>query len=378
MNKYIKIPENKDIDLDMMINLYLDPLNIYIPIFKKEKFKLNTYIYKNTYFDNFISSVSGKISGSKKVIINGKSCPALEVTNDFKENVLKKNKKKKIKNKEELIQILNDYHLIDIIKKMSNKDIKNLVITSVDEDIYSYNELMILANYANKICNTITELLNILNIDTATIAVKNTFFKAIKNLKAIIGTYPNIDLKLLNDYYLISYDTFICKELNIKEENSLILTSNDIYNLYNVLIKGNIINEKFVTISGNAVLKSLVIKTRLGISIEELITKLVKITNSEYEIYLNGPIKGEKINDISNYIITNDIRNIVINKREEKQIVDCINCGVCYKVCPFNINVINYYNKNKKCSKCSGCGLCNYVCPANIDLKSKVYGGKHE
>ena len=39
----------------------------------------------------------------------------------------------------------------------------------------------------------------------------------------------------------------------------------------------------------------------------------------------------------------------------------CLNCGLCYRVCPLGINPL------KKNSKCIKCGLCNYVCPSNIN-----------
>ena len=272
----LKIKDKNEMNIDLMINLYLDPVDIYIPIIKEEKFKLNTYVYKNTYFDKYHSSISGKIVGSKKVYINKKAYPALKITNDFKENILNKNKRKKVNNKIELISLLEEYHLDKIIKKINNKNIQNLVITSVDDEIYAYNELMILANYTNKIYDTIDKLLKILDLKMATIAIKNTSFKAIKNVNAIKGTYPNIDIKLLRDYYLVSYDTFICQELNLKLEETLVLSSNDIYNIYNIF-KGNIVNETFITISGNAILKSMVINTRLGTSLEEIINKLIKI-----------------------------------------------------------------------------------------------------
>ncbi len=378
MQTLIKIPENKNITLDTMINLYLDPLKIYIPIIKKEKFKLNTYIYKNTYFDSFIASVSGKITGSKKVIVGKKTLPALEITNDFKENNNYKISKKKIKNKEELFNLLNVYHLTNILNKIKGKELINFVVSAIDIDTYAYNELMLLTNYAKKICDTINELNRILNINEATIVIQNTAFNAIKNLTSIIGTYSNINIKLLADYYLMGYDSFICKELNFNDNNTLILSINDIYNLYNILFKGNIINEVFITINGNAIEKAMVIKTRLGTSIEEIINKLINIIDKDYEIFINDPIKGVKVKDINNYIITNDIKCIVINKKVSLEIYDCINCGMCYKVCPFNIKVIDNYNKKKFNKKCNGCGLCNYICPSNIDLKSRVYGGKNE
>ncbi len=375
MNTFIKIPEAKNINLDMNINLYLDSKTIFIPIVKKENFKLNSYVYKNTYFGNYISSISGKITGSKKIKINKKIYPALVITNDFKEEAVKKEKRKKIINKEDLLTILKEYHLDNIIAKINHKNIKRLVVTSIDEDPYTFNELLILASYSSKICDTISKLLKILAIDNAIIAVKDTFFRAIKNVKSIIGTYHNINMKLIRDYYSVSYDKVLCKELNIKEDESLVLTSNDIYNLYNIL-KERFVNEVFMTISGDVIEKSMVVKTRIGTSIKEIVDKLVVINNKNYDIYINGIVKGIKVDDLTDYIVTDEVKSIVFKKREVKELRECINCGVCVKVCPVNIDVIKCLEEHKQDKNCLDCGLCNYICPSNINLKDVINGGK--
>ena len=35
----LKIKDKNEMNIDLMINLYLDPVDIYIPIIKEEKFK---------------------------------------------------------------------------------------------------------------------------------------------------------------------------------------------------------------------------------------------------------------------------------------------------------------------------------------------------
>ena len=63
---------------------------------------------------------------------------------------------------------------------------------------------------------------------------------------------------------------------------------------------------------------------------------------------------------------------------EEDNETECINCGACKKICPFNINVKNCYFDKMKHKNCIGCGLCNYICPAKINLKKVVWGRKYE
>lgn len=375
MKALIKIDENPNINIVGKIYEFIDPTKIYIPILTNISFHKNDYVYKNNYYSNFISSVSGYVSGSKKVYLNNKFINALEVTNDFKENSHIKRRKKKITNREELIDNLKRFCFFDIIDKVDDNK-SNLIISCVDEEEYSINEFMRLSNNYDEILMTIDFLSKILKIKNVSLAIKNTNAKSIKNVKSIIGSFPNIKIVLLPDNYLIGLKTNLCEFLNLKEEDSLVLTTNEIYDLYTTSIKFRDITEKYVTISGDALTKSFLINVKLGTSLTEIIKKYCKIKEKEYNVYVNGFMQGINVNK-EDVIITKEINTIVINKNREEA-TECINCGACHKICPVNINPKRCYFNKVINSKCIGCGLCNYICPANIDLKRVAKGNMYE
>ena len=373
MLQLIKLENNNHIFLVNHINEYLNPLYIYIPIFDKTTFKMKDYVYKNTLFGDEVASVSGNILGSKKIIVNKKHIPALKIKNDFKENNISKKRVKKINSKEELIELLNNFNLKDIANIiLSKQNIKNFIVSSIDEEIYAINEFIILSNYYNEILDTIEYLLKLFSLDKSLILTKNTNSKSIKNVKSIIGTYPKINISLVPDKYIISRDEFICKYLNISLDETLILKTSEIYKIYKVLLKAKMNTETIITISGDAIEKSLVINTKIGVSLKELLDEFIKFICDDYEVYVNGYLSGIKIENIDEVIITKNTSSIVINKSKKEEESSCINCGACKKICPVNINVkYCYFNKlsHKNCIKC---GLCNYVCPARLKLKEIV------
>ena len=378
MLNLVKLKENNEINIVNHIHTFKDPAYIYIPILKGQTFKVNDYIYKNECIDSFFSSISGNIKNSKKVLYKKGLVYAIEIENDYKENSKTKRTKNKTSNKEDLINALQSYYQDNILNKIKNiKEIKNLVISSIDEEEYSLNEFLRLTNNYIEILDTIDVLLNIFNIDKASLAMKSTNYKSIKNVKSISGSYPNIDINLVPDKYLISYKDFLCKYLNLEKENTLVLKTNEVYNIYSIL-KNTDISEKLITISGNAIEKSLIINTRLYTSLNELLDKFIKIKDFEYDVYINGYLNGKKYNNLDDIIITGDIDTIVINKREMKEQIDCINCGACMKICPQKINVLKCFNNLTSHKKCIGCGSCNYVCPANIKLKEIVMSDDNE
>jgi len=379
MLKLYKIEDDHNINLTNNIIDFKNPTYIYIPIDENSTYKINDYIYKNTYFGEYISSISGYITGTRKVLINQKKLDALEVENDFQENILSKKKLKRIENKELLLDSLKEYNLTKTVDKiLSFKRIDNLVITCIDEEQYSLHEFLRLSNNYEEVLETTDYLINLFKLNNCILINKSTNSKSIKNVKSQLGRYPNIKTLLVPDKYLIGYKDFLCEYLNLNTENTLILTTNEVYDIYNIIKKGKDITEKLITISGDALCECLNINIRLNTSLKEIIEEFAKLNTDNYEVYVNGYLNGYKISNLNDFIISKDVHTIVINKADNEEYLECINCGACQKICPYNINVKKcYYNKvNHK--KCIGCGLCNFICLAKINLKDIVMSDNNE
>jgi len=378
MSNLVNLKNNDNINIVNKINNYNDPEKIYIPVkYLENNIKINEYIYKNTYFNDYICSISGTVDGIEKMIFNNKREECIIVKNDYKENIKNKNKKITVSDKGELIDLLNQFKLQKIKNKLIDiKKIKNLIISSIDEEFYSVKEFICLVNNYHEILDTIDFLIKIFNLNDSLLVTKNTDYKSIKNVKSIIGTYPNIKMTLAPDKYLIGNKEFLCNYLNINKDETLLLTTSEIYKIYKIL-NGKDINDTIITISGNAINKSIIVNVKLGISLKSLLNKYIKYSEKKYEIFINGMMQGYKFNIEEDAVIDDNVDYIVINKKEEKEVLACINCGACTKICPYNINVKKCYDNKLSHKKCIGCGLCNYICPVNINLKEIVKSDKY-
>jgi len=377
MKNLIKIKDHESIKFVNEINYFRAPEKIYVPTkCLKETFKINDYVFKNTIFDNYVSSVSGKIINVDEILYNNSKSEVLVVENDYKENINNKNKKVKIKSKEDLIEVIKKYNLENIYKKITEiKDISHFVVKSIDEEVYSIKQLILLQNYYHEILETINLIQSVLKLKQSLLVTKNTNFNSIKNVKSIIGTYPNIMIRLVEDKYLIGEDVFLCKHLNYNLQKTLILTVEEILEIHNIIF-GHSMVETIITVSGNKIKSPLIMSVRIGTSLKEIMSKYLSDLGTDYDIFINGLLKGYRIKDGEDILISKEIHSIVINKIERKSITNCINCGACKKICPVNINVKLCYEKKLKHKKCLGCGLCNYICPANLKLKEIVSGDK--
>ena len=377
MTKYVKIKNNEDVKINKEIKEYLTPDYIYIPYMESDTLNVKgkESIYKNSIIltnkDKFIySPVSGIVVGLCDNIVNNKKQKTIVIENDFKENTHRSSGVKKNPyniSKTDLIKSITSYSAFN-----GNLNGKTLVVNGIDkeplEQTYSYLTL----EHTDKILEVVDALINILDIHKCFFFFFDSDSNNVITLLNQMGTYPNIELKLMKDYYPIGDKTVLINELvmNSKLDDGVVyLTVEDAYNIYNVLKRKGPITEKLVTIGGSALNKEKVLNVKIGTRIADIINDEFKIKDDNYDIIINGLLSGYKVSSL-NTIITPEIRSVFLEKRIKIKEDKCINCGLCHINCPVKADPRSKVNMNK----CIKCGLCNYICPARIQL----VGEKHE
>ena len=379
---------NKNDFVEKKVHDYLNPEFVYIPI--EDGFELvvkdNEHVLKEQVLMskgdiNIYTPISGYIKGkTDSIYVNNKKTNALVIENDYKEQV---------KKPKGVIRYISDYskeELIDIVKSYRASKVnldtnaKILVINGTDKDPYEKTRSYMINTYADKLLETIDALSTVFDIKETIFAVNNNDTNNVISLSSHIGTYPNIRLKLLPDIYPIGFKSILIKNVLSKKqinEGVLVLNLEDVYNIYTVLKRKKPILEKIVTISGNALENSLVIKVKVGTSMQDIIKNTCKIKLDDYYVITNGLISGITLDSL-NSVITNDVRSIFLNTVDNQKEVDCINCGLCNLKCPVHLNP-KYIKEHSKADKstCIQCGLCSYICPSRINFKPYV-GGYHE
>jgi len=365
--------------MNSIINL-IDETYIYIP-YKDGTLNINNgdYIYKEDLIINnnkkIFSPVSGTVLGL--TTINNKKYIVIE--NDYKEKTRKRFGTKKYINKyskEELIDLINEYNVID------NFDItsKVLIVSGLDQYVDEITYSTLIKEYTIQILDTIDALIDIMNIKKCFFTVNSSDSKLVDLLLNNMGTYPKIDLKLFNNNHYISNKSFLINKLTNyknKKYNQQYLNILDIINIYNVLKKNRYNTETFITLGGNLIDYKKVLRVKIGSNIKDILDKY----NIDYNnVIINGLLNGIHLKDV-NYIIDKNIRSIFINSISNDKEYDCINCGLCNDVCPVNINPkYMYFNKDDKSKKykkeCINCGICSYLCPSKINLNKGVRNDK--
>ncbi len=380
MAELISIKHDKDLEVNKKTYNYLNPDFVYIPYEKGYilNIKTNETVNKESVLlskDNkyIYSPISGTVIGACEMIINKNKVPAIVIENNFCEKVNElSGAKKQINNysKEEVIKLVNEYNAFEGILEGNI-----IVINGVDLEIYEATRSYIINQHSIEILETADALYEIFNCNKCYFIIKNNDAENVETLVHHIGTYPNIDLKLMPDLYPIGHKDVLISKLPISKENKkniIYLTVEEVLAIYNVLRKKRPITEKLVTISGNLIDKSKVINIKIGTTLKDILFNNFKIKSDDYKIIINGLLSGYEVDSLD-VVITKDIRSIFINSEKTDKPKRCINCGMCHTKCPMGCSKKHNYNLDK----CIECGTCTYICPANINFKD-VKGEKND
>lgn len=384
-----KISENK---LEPEIKEFLNPRFIFLPILEGFKLKVQDedYVYKNDIIamrkDGRImySSISGHVLGVKEMLYgSGKKIPSVVIKNDFKENMRSRKSAKKYINdytKKDFLEVLGDLSIYYkgeyLVDKLDFED-KVVIINAVSVEPNFKNKYFTFKSHIEDILETADLIYTFTHSKKIVLALKNTDSDLINDVMNVIGTYPNIELKLISDAYPNGMDEMLKK--NLEEPEAIVFDVEEVMAIYDALKRELPQVEKLITITGNAVRPNRVLKVKIGSLMSEAFINNFDFTYEAVEVHLNGLLRGRVV-DTLNFVITSDIEGMTVVQKEPKIQEECMSCGLCSKNCPMGLNpkyVFDHNGNVKKeyYDKCIGCGLCNYNCPANRDLRSFMWRG---
>ena len=349
-----------------------------------------------------LSTVSGTVVGFlEKYISNGNLVDCIVIENDFKEKFLNKvGKKKDITkyNKKEFIYMLAHNGITGMggsdfptyIKYNNDKKINCLIVNGTECEIYASADSSIMYNKPQEILEAIDAILEIMDIDCAYIAIKETNVKVIKKISKYINSYPNIKMYFMLDAYPCGYERILVSSiLGLSydkipiEVGAIVNNVSTIYAIYEMLKYQKPLIERTVTISGEGIKHPANYRVKIGTNLSEIILKTEKYNKLKNPVLIAGGAMMGKSIPSDELIVTKDLNCILVLENKEEKINPCIKCGKCSEVCPRGLipsMIISNRNisKDLHIDKCIGCGLCSYVCPAKIEIRDIIKKIKEE
>ena len=236
-------------------------------------------------------------------------------------------------------------------------------------------------NTAQTLEELLDDLDNMFHLEHIIVCVSASSSENISNLMSDLGMYPHIELKMVPSLYLLGKTEFLLSYLGMDEKNTVVIKASRFYDAYNTLKRGRCPSDKLFTISGNAIKNPMVIQSKIGVLLKDIIKELIEFKEKDFLFIAGGLMQG-KIIDIDNFVITHSLDSILIMKKEEaKKSLSCLKCGACHDICPKGLypNLFSdpvYFEQKKNI--CLKCGLCSYICPVYINFNKYWKGENNE
>ena len=348
--------------------LYYKVNNINTKFYIKSKSNVfkETLLFEDNGINNY-SNISGQVMGMKKL----DNHDYLVVKNDFHEKYsTPKSYRRKINklSKKEILDILvtngvssyssNIKYFINNFESIDSL-VLNLLVCEDSEKIYSE----VFNKHNSDILEVFDAISQSFDITNPIIMLSDTDDRNIEYVTNLSGMYPDIRIVLSHDKYPASHPLLITRKLNLS--NALVLTSMDLYYLYSIIKRNKKVFDKTILLTGEELDADYYIDTKLNVLVSDLISLCGIKLNADDIICKNSAIRAEILS--LNDTVDTTIDSIIIAKKEISKAGECINCGLCNKNCPQNINPQIYkINKLPFPGKCINCNMCSYVCPKKI------------
>lgn len=365
MKKLLTIAKDSNIKVNSQISYFLEPENVYLPINKEliNKMQIKSVKKGELLYNDIYSPISGQLKG----VLNKNNKYYLIIHNDFREEDL-------YKGVEEFTTVNIKTNFIENLKKYNHFDwdlltnIKTIILNGIEDEPYVANKTFLHCYETSGILQMLDLISEAYKIPNVFIYLKETDRESIEAFNEYLGTYPNIKIKILPDYYPIGNE-FIMQDFLKLTPESYIFSTEKMYDMYVKIIKERVKDTTFLTITGDAIINPQVFKVKIGTLLKDIVKENIDFIDHNYTMYVNGIMKSE-VSKIEDIIITEDIRAIYFMKNKKYVSKDCSNCGKCNEVCPVNCNpYLALKTKGKyQNEKCINCGLCTFICPSYIDL----------
>ena len=387
---------------------FIVPEHVYIKIDKTSDLIMepNTKVFKGSIMgyhqEPFKLPIISTVSGLFRDVIKENGSLYAVIENDMLEKYEKRQGyKRKITNytKEGFVELLYRNAVIGqggsgfpaYIKYATVRPVNHLIVNALECEPGITSDYETMFNHTENILDAVDAILKINKIDKATIAINSEYTDVIDLFHQYLGSYPEIELKVMTVKYPIGAAKVLVKEIvgdsfNVcsSEVGVIINNVSTIYNIYRALRYNRPTTEKVITITGDLITKPENVLVKIGMKANNLVAALDLPLNDNVQVINGGKLYGISYSDY-NFVINGATIGMTIKKPEPVSSTTCINCGKCSAHCPMHVQVAvalkvdnpKYY---PKClvETCIACGLCSYVCPAKINLKDMVLTAKEE
>ncbi len=276
--------------------------------------------------------------------------------------------------------------------------IDRLIINCAECEPYITVNHRLLLEQPHRVLEGLKILIKVFGLEKGYIAIEDNKPDAIAKLKEETKNDSFTEICVMKTKYPQGDERQIIYALTGKELTSghlpfevgcLILNAETVAAIYDAVVNGMPLIERFVTVDGDCVREPKNLSVRLGTPINELIDYCGGLIRDPHKIICGGPMMGIAQWKMYAPTVKGTSSVIVFSNKKRKRYTDtpaCIHCGRCVGHCPMHLmpNYLVAFAKEGQLDKCRQfdilgcveCGSCSYDCPADVPIVQTIRAAK--
>ena len=232
-------------------------------------------------------------------------------------------------------------------------------------------------------------LKEILEPSRIVLAVEDNKAVAIEKLRSLSAQFPEIEIAVLPTRYPQGAEKQLILALTSREVQPgqlpvsvgcAVFNVSTFAAIYRAVRLGYSLNQRIVTVSGEAISEPQNFIVRIGTPFRDLVEAAGGLHDRTERVISGGPMMGIAQSDLSVPVVkaTNSILCLLKDENGAAENPVCLRCGKCVGVCPMRLQPLYLYRftnaqrveelNRLNVLDCIECGCCSFTCPGKLPL----------
>ena len=280
----------------------------------------------------------------------------------------------------------------------SGKKAEYLIINGVECEPYLTADHALMLERPEELFSGIQVMMKGLGVEKAIMGIENNKPDAIERMKQITQG-SRVRVQGLKVKYPQGGEKQLVQALLKREVPSgglpidvgvVVFNVGTVFAVYEAVMKNKPLIERLVTVTGKSLEKPSNFQVRLGTPVSYLIEKAGGLPSHTAKVINGGPMMGKALASLDVPVVKGTSGILLLDEPEarRKEVLPCIRCTKCLKVCPMGLEpyllmtlsqkALFERMEEEKVMDCIECGSCSYTCPSSRPLLDYIRLGKGE
>ena len=359
---------------------------------------------------NVHSSVAGEVKSiEERELVGGQKSLCIVIENDKTGESFKYDAKPSPWTKEYIREAVKDCGVVGMggacfptYVKITPKDdsaIDHVIINACECEPYITADYRRMIENPEEMIEGLKIMLTLFENAKGYIAIEDNKQDCIELFKKLTENEEKIEVVPMKTKYPQGSERHVIYAINKRKMNSSMLPADvgcivdnvdTVYNIYQAVKFHQPLTSRIMTVSGDGFYQPCNLEVSLGMSYQEVIDEMGGMVEDVKKVIAGGPMMGQAMYNLDVPVTkgASSLLAFMEDDYEKAPKTNCMNCGMCVKVCPQKLVCANLakladaddMEQFVKCygMECIECGTCNYICPAKRNLTQSIKAMKQK